>query len=63
MASTGIPSISVLESTVSEPCTSRLPPVHIELEPPTSKTPVVTDGTVPAINWKLRPVGIASSNC
>ena len=54
------PSISVRESVVVEPCTRRLPPVHIALDPPTSNTPVVTDGTVPAINWKLRPVGSTS---
>jgi hypothetical protein len=58
-----MPSISVLESPLSEPCTSRLPPVHIALEPPTSMTPELTAGTVLAISWKLRPVGIDSSIC
>src|SRR5215831_5358162 len=62
MASTTMPSMSVRESFEIEPWTRRLPPVHIALEPPTSKTPVVTDGTVPAISWKLRPVGSDSSN-
>ena len=50
IASTTMPSMSVRESPFSEPCTRRLPPVHIALEPPTSNTPVVTDGTVPAIS-------------
>ena len=45
-----MPSIIVLESTLSEPCTSRLPPVHMELEPPTSNTPVLTPGARPAIS-------------
>ncbi len=63
IASTTMPSMSVRESPESEPCTSRLPPVHIALEPPTSNTPVVTEGTVPAMSWKLRPVGSESSSC
>jgi hypothetical protein len=55
-----MPSMSVRESLLIEPCTSRLPPTHIAADPPTSKEPVLTDGTVLAISTKLRPVGIVS---
>ena len=57
-----MPSMSVRESRVCDPCVRRLPPVHIVLDPPTSNTPVLTAGTVPARSWKLRPVGNDSIN-
>ena len=43
-----MPSMRVRESTFSEPCTVRLPPCHIEVDPPTSNCPVETAGTVEA---------------
>src|SRR6266705_4370634 len=61
IASEIIPSMSVRESTFSEPWTVRLPPCHIDVEPPTSNCPVSTAGTVPAIVTKLRPVGSVAS--
>src|SRR2546428_13771374 len=62
IASATIPSIKFLDSLPPAPSPDRPPPCHIELDPPTSNPPVVTEGIVLAMYMNWRAVGRLSSS-